>query len=293
MSRWMTLGLLFAALAVLGSFCVVVIDEREQGFRTLLGRPDPLGAVLTKPNWYLRVPMLHAIDIYERRVQRYDAPPQEAQLADGQLIDVDYFVAYRINDPQLFREQIRTESRLHSFLDDQSFGPLRDVLARNSLETLLSERRADVMQEIKERVAERLIGQGVEITDVRLRRTDYPEANLPQTFERMIKERERFARRYRAEGEEEARKIRSLADLEARVVRADARRRGAELRGEGESEATRIYAEAYDKDPEFYGFLRSLEAYRLALDQQTTVILSPKIPFLRHLFENSAESPDR
>jgi membrane protease subunit HflC len=286
MNRWMALGVALASLAVFGSFCVVILDEREQGFRTLLGSPDPLGAVLTTPGPKLRIPGLHEIDIYEKRLQRYDSNPREVQLSDGKLMEVDYFVVYRIADPQVFRQQMRNEDRLLGFLDDNSFGPVRDVLAQYPLDALLSEQRVEIMDEIGAKMAASLKPLGVDVSDVLLRGTDYPEENLPQTYARMIKERERFARKFRAEGDEEARKVRSKADLESQVLRAGATRSATELRGEGDSEAARIYAEAYNRDPEFYAFTRSLEAYKLALDDQTTVILSPNVPFLRHLFEN-------
>ncbi len=290
MKRWLVLGLLLATGVVVAMFCVVVLDEREQGFRTLLGAPDPLGALLIEPGPYLRVPGLQEIDIYDRRLQRYDAERQEVQLSDGKLMEVDYFVVYRIDNPQLFREQLRSEARLQSFLDDNSFGPVRDVLATVPLDALLSVRRQSVMRKISDAMAENLRPRGVAVLDVRLRSTDYPEGNLPQTYQRMIKERERFARKFRAEGEEESRKVRSQADLESQVLRAEAKRQASELRGEGDSEATRVYAEAYNQDPEFYVFMRSLEAYRKALDGETTVILSRDVPFLRHLFDGGASA---
>jgi len=291
-SRWVVLGLLLATVAVVGFFCVVVLDEREQGFRTALGRPDPLGAVLTDPGPYLRVPGLQSIDVYDKRLQRYDSEPKEVQLADGKLMDVDYFVVYRIDNPQRFREELSGSTRrLESFLDDNSFGPVRDVLAKYGLDDLLSERRVQVMAEIASKMALTLQPLGIHVRDVRLRRTDYPEGNLPQTYARMNKERERLSRRSRAEGSEEAQKIRSKADLDSQVLRADAKRRSTELRGEGDSEATRIYADAFNRDPEFYAFQRSLEAYRVALDDQTTLILSPKVPFLRHLYEDGKPPP--
>ena len=288
MSRFVVLGLLLATVAVAGFFCVVVLDEREQGFRTFLGAPDTLlGAVLDEAGPYLRVPGLQSIDVYDKRLQRYDSEPKEVQLADGKLMEVDYFVAYRIEDPQLYREQLSGSStRLERFLDDNSFGPVRDVLGQYGLDDLLSERRVLVMKEIATAMAETLKPRGIEVVDVRLRRTDYPEGNLPQTYARMNSERQRLSRKSRAEGSEEAQKIRSKADLDSQLLRAEANRQSAELRGEGDSDATRIYAEAYNRDPEFYSFQRSLEAYRIALDDQTTLILSPQVPFLRHLFDD-------
>jgi membrane protease subunit HflC len=287
--RWLVLLLLLATVAVAAAFCVVVIDERETGFRTLLGRPDPLGAVLIEPGLYLRIPGLHSIDIYDKRLQRFDADSQEVQFSDGRLMEVDYFVAYRIENPQLLREQLRSQERLQSFLDDNSFGPVRDALGKYPLDALLSEQRGAVIAEITREMNAKLQPRGVLVLDVRLRRTDYPEGNLPQTYQRMIKERERFARKFRAEGDEQARKLRSKADLDSQLLRAEARRQSSELRGEGDSKATSVYADAYTRDPDFYAFMRSLEAYRRSLDAETTVILSPQMPFLRYLFDKGGK----
>jgi membrane protease subunit HflC len=142
------------------------------------------------------------------------------------------------------------------------------------------------MQTIAQNSAAKLAPLGIQLVDLKIRRTDYPQANLDRIFQRMRTERQRFAKKFRAEGEESARTIRAKADRESQVLRADAQRRSAELRGEGDALAARIYAEAYGKDPEFYAFMRSLEAYQKALDDQTTLILSPKLPFLRYLFSN-------
>lgn len=297
MSRWVTALLLAATLVVFGAFCVVVIDERQQAFRTVLGDPDPrpLGisfnrAVLDEPGLYVRIPGLHQMDFYDKRLLLYDAEPRELYLADELAIEVDYYLTYRIVDPQLFRQRVRSRAELLKQLDDTSFSEVRNTLGQRLIGDLLSPERPVLMQEIARRVDAEMRPKGIAVTDLRIRRTEFPEANLARVFDRMRKERERFAKTFRAEGEEEARKIRSGADLEARVLRADAKRQATELRGEGDSEATRIYAEAYDQDPEFYAFLRSLEAYRLALDEQTTLILSPKVPFLRFLFREDNRS---
>ena len=145
------------------------------------------------------------------------------------------------------------------------------------------------MQRIAEACDRDMRPRGIRVTDLGIRRTDFPEANLKQVYERMRKERERFARTFRAEGEEEANKIRSKADLDSQLLRAEAQRRSTELRGEGDSTAARTYADAYNQDPEFYAFVRSLEAYQTALDSETTVILSRDVPFLKHLFQGGAK----
>lgn len=287
MRRLLALLLVIAALGVFAAFCLVVLDEREQAFRTRLGAPETLlGAVLDEPGVYVRIPFLHEVHRYERRLLRYDAEPRELQLAGSLPVEVDYYLVWRIRDPRVLRERVgASRQQVLKLLDDTAFNEVRNVLAQHPLSALLSEQRGALTEEITTSVGEKLRPQGIEIVDLQIRDARYPEANLGRIFERMRSERGRVAKRIRAEGEEQGRNIRSEAEREAQVLRAEARRDAERLRGEGDADAARIYANAYDQDREFYAFMRSLEAYRRALDDETTVILSPQLPFLRYLFE--------
>jgi membrane protease subunit HflC len=163
---------------------------------------------------------------------------------------------------------------------------VRTVLAQHSIADLLSEVRDRITRQITANCHEKLQPQGLAVVDFQIRRTDYPAENLDRIFERMRKERERFAKGSRAQGEEEARKVRAEADRDSTIERARAERRAQELRGEGDAEAARIYAEAYGQDPEFYAYLRSLEAYGRALDERTMLVLGDDNPFLKYLLSN-------
>ncbi|MCP4003672.1 MAG: protease modulator HflC, partial [bacterium] len=178
-------------------------------------------------------------------------------------------------------------------LDDSTYSKVQETIPKNSLSDLLSERREEIIRSIAQAANDELRPLGIAILDLRIRRTDYPESNLKKIFDRMRTERNRFALKYRAEGEEQALEIRSKADREGLVIQANAERASTRLHGEGDAEATRIYAEAYNQDAEFYGFLRSLEAYRKALDDQTTMVLSKDAPFLKHLFDPGTTSKKR
>lgn len=292
MTRGLVLLLLLAALGVGASFCIVILDEREQGFRTLLSSPEysVFGfqlnqAVLDEPGWYVRIPGIHRIYRYERRRLHYDSEARELQTINKLLLEVDYYVLWRIDDPRKFFESVRSIPEATRRLDAVSYGELRRRIAQNSLADLLSNRRAELAGEITLACDEALKPLGIRVEDLRIRRVDYPESNLTQIFERMRAERNRFARKARAEGEEEARRIRSMADRDSQVLLAEATRTALAARGEGDALAARIYADAYAQDPEFYAFVRSLEAYRKALDSETTLILSPQSPFLRYLFD--------
>ncbi|MEE9279792.1 MAG: protease modulator HflC [Myxococcota bacterium] len=300
MRRQVVVLLLLATLGVAASFCVVIIDEREVAFRTILNESDMvlpgLGqlnpgsgdrpAILDQPGWYIRIPFIHQLYRYEKRRMRYDrAEPLELQTSEKLLIEVDYYAVWRIADPELYFKSIRTRDAALRRLDTVTYSAVQQTLAGHTLAELLSEGREEITRLITKTSAEGLAPDGIEILDLRIRRTVYPEANLAQIYNRMRSERNRFAMRFRAEGEEQSRGIRSKADRESLVIRSTAERDSARLRGDGDAEATRIYAEAFAQDLEFYEFIRSLEAYRLALNNQTTLILSPDAPFLRYLFE--------
>ncbi len=295
MTRWLATGVLLAAVAVFASFCIVILDEREIGFRTVLGDPEPSvfglplnRPVLNEPGLYVVIPGLHQLYRYDRRVLRFDAEPRELNLAENYRLEVDYYLVYRIIDPRKLRQEFGTARRLVELIDDTAFSVVRDVLATEPFEALLSDRRPEITHEIARLCGEKLSHGGIEVLDFRIRRTDHPEANRARIFDRMRAERERFAKRYRAEGDEEAQRVRSDADRQGAVLIAEGVREGLTLRGEGDAEAARIYAEAYGEDREFYKFTRSLQAYEKALDSETTLILSPESPFLKYLFDVAA-----
>jgi membrane protease subunit HflC len=296
MRRGFVILLLLAAFGVVASFCIVILDEREQAFRTFLNDPDfkvfgvQLGeTVLTEPGWYVRIPGLQQLYVYDRRRLRYDAKPRDLYTSEKLLIQVDYYAMWRIADPRLFFESVKTYEEASRRLDTVTYGEVRKTLAQHPLSDLLSPRRTVLMNSITEACDATLGSFGIQIADLRLRRTDYPQTNLARVFDRMRTERDRFAKRYRAEGEEEARAIRSRAERESEVLRAEATRKSEQIRGEGDARATNIYAEAFSQDAEFYAFVRSLQAYRKALDDQTTLILSPNSSFLRYLFPDSGQ----
>jgi membrane protease subunit HflC len=294
-SRRATLLLIVLFLAVAGSFCVVILDERQQAFRTLLDQSEVtlLGIrlnepVLTDPGLCLRVPGLHEFYRYEKRLLRYDSRPRNLYTVEKELIDVDFYALWRISEPEKFFKKLRTQDNAGRKLDDVILSALRRLLAQSALKDLLTPKRAEILKEVTRASAKALGEFGVELHDVRIRHTDYPDANRERIFDRMRTERDRFARKARAEGGEQARRVRSSADRDSQVVRAEALRESLRIRGEGDAEAARIYADSYGEDPEFYSFVRSLEAYRNSLDEQTTLILSPSSPFLKYLFDGAA-----
>jgi len=292
MSRFVTLLLLAATLAVVALFCVVVIDEREQAYRTLLNQaaPERFGITWNQPNLvepgvYLAIPGLHELHRYDRRNQLFESTPRPLNTVDRTLLETDYYVIWRIVDPRVFYESNGDERAALARIDEITYGEVRETLNRHSLSELLSSARDGVQKEITDASDAKLSPLGIRIVDVRLAATLYPEGNLAKVYERMRTERARFAMKFRAEGEQQARALRSKADGDSQVILAEAEREALSLRGEGDAEAARIYAEAYSGDPEFYAFVRSLEAYRKSLDAQTTLVLSHSSGFLKYLFD--------
>ncbi len=298
MSRSISALLVVLTLAVASLFCVVILDEREQAFRTLLNEPEPriFGLALNRPNliepgWYVRVPFLHEFYRYDRRNLHYHSTPHSLNTVDRTLVDLDYYVIWRISNPQRFFESNRGEAAALQRIDELTYSEVREAVNQHTLRDLLSDRRGQVEREITSSAAGALEPLGVAVVDVRIGGTLYPGANIVRFYERMRTERSRFALKFRAEGEQQARGIRSKADGDSQVILAEAERESLRLRGEGDAEAARTYADVYGGDPEFYTFVRSLEAYRKSLDAETTIVLSPKSDFLKYLFDPTAPAP--
>ncbi len=200
--------------------------------------------------------------IFDRRLLDYNASPKELLTKDKQQLVVDNYVRWRIHDPLQYYRTLRTEGGAQSRLDDVVYSNVRESLGRHTLRDVVNERRAALMQEVTSKSDKKAREYGIEIVDMRIKRADLPEKNELNVFNRMRTERERLAKKFRAEGDEEARKIRSEADKQVQILMADARQKAEIIRGEGDALAVKVFADAYGRDPEFYEFVRTLEAYR-------------------------------
>jgi modulator of FtsH protease HflC len=284
------LAIVLAALvatSVLGLGPVIVNREGELRIAFLLG--DPV-AVITKPGLALTWPFVR-IDVFDGRWQHLPSEPREVSTLDQERIVIDHYVVWRIVDPLQFRTTFPTGLlEAQKQIDQQARGQLREVVGQKRLIQVLKAERRPIMEEITQRAAAAVKRFGIEIADVRLNRTELPRGTEENVYARMRAERERLARKHRAEGEEEARTIRAEADRESQVIVAEARRDAEIERGKGDAEAARIYAEAYSQDPDFYAFVRGLEAYRKTLGKGTTLVLPPDHEFFR-LFQSGGELP--
>ena len=269
--------------SALGLGPIVLNQEGEQRIAYLLAAPT----VVTEPGISFAIATT-PISVIERRWQHLSSEPREIQTRDRELLLVDNYVIWRIEDPLLFRETFTTTvggdlSQAEAQIDRQTRSIVRELIGQRTLQEVLNAARKEIMDAITERARSQLVGQGVAVRDVRINRTELPRRTEENVYARMRSERERLARKQRAEGDEDARVIRAEADRERVVIEAEAMRDAQILRGEGDAEATRIYAESYGADPEFYEFVRSLEAYRKTIGVGTTMVLPPDHPFFRVL----------
>ncbi len=272
------------ALSFLGLNSLFTMDERQQGLVLQFGEPK---RVIQTSGLHFKLPLIQNVVRYDVMILEYDLPIEEVIAVDKKRMLIDSFTRFKITDPLEFYKTVGTESSVRNRLNSNVISSLRRVVGRVTLEELLSEERSNIMENIKVEVNNEASRFGIEVVDVRIRRADLPEANSQAIYERMISERVREAKEFRAKGSEIAQKIRAEADKERTVILAEATKKSEILRGEGESESVNIYADAFQQDPEFYSFYRSMQAYGNVLGEDgTTMILSPDSEFLE-FFNNS------
>jgi membrane protease subunit HflC len=279
---------LFAGLVAAGNLDLgplVITREGEQKMILFLGD----FRTVTQPGATLRIPFLETVQKFERRWLYLNTDALPIQTKDGEQLVVDNYAIWRVDDPHRFREAFPSEAfatgrkAAESRIDRVVASAVREVIGVHSLPEVLYEKRQEIMNEISASVRKELASDGIGIAEVRINRTELPPGTEESVYARMKTERERLARKNRAEGEERARRIRAEADRDARVIVANAKRDAEIARGAGDADATRIYAEAYAGDADFYAFLRSLEAYRKTIGEDTTLVLSPDSEFFRYL----------
>ncbi len=278
-SRTAVIGAIVIVIGILAAFSVFTVRETEQAL------------VLQFGEWKdtVQSPGIHykhfwqSAQKYEKRVLSVDPDAEEVLLNDQKRILVDSFARYRISDPLRFFQTVRNEVTFGNRFGNILTSTVKEVVAQRALEDMLSEQRNTVMENIRDSVANDTAGFGIEVVDIRIGRTELPEAVSQNVYDRMRTEREREANLLRAEGEENARRIRATADRQQVEIVAEAQREAQVLRGNGDATRNVILGAAYGKDPEFFEFFRSLEAYRETFSAGgTTMVLSPDSDFFRY-----------
>ncbi|WP_035528074.1 protease modulator HflC [Hoeflea sp. BAL378] len=282
------IGLLVVIIFLVWS-SIFVVNEREQAIVVRFGE---IQDVKTEPGLYFKLPFAFidadTVQYVEDRVLRFDLENIRVQVSGGKFYEVDAFVLYKIADAKRFRQTVSgdlvsAESRLRTRLNSA----LRTVYGLRGFESALSEERTSMMQEVRDQLRPEAESLGLRVDDVRIRRTDLTQEVSQQTFERMKAERLAEAELIRARGNEAAQRIRAIADRQVVEIVSEAARDAEIIRGEGDGERNAIFAEAFSRDPEFFEFYRSMNAYGQALaDTGTTMVLSPSSEFFRYF--NSA-----
>lgn len=273
-------GVAIAAVAFILYNALFTVHQTQQALVLQFGNPV---RVISEPGLNIKVPFIQNVEFFERRVLPFDAGAVELVLGDQRRLVVDTFARYRITDPLRFRQSVGTEAQFRGRLEPITFSALRSVLGEVSLFTILSDERAALMDRIADEANTALRQFGVEVVDVRIKRADLPTENQQAIFLRMQTERDREARELRAQGAEIAQRIRARADRERRVLIAEAQREAEQIRGRGDAVAISTFADAFGQDADFFGFYRSMQAYRNSLaDEATSFVLEPDSEFFRY-----------
>ncbi len=306
-ARFQFLILGAAVLALLASSCLFVVDQTQQGIVLRFGNPVK---VHSTAGLKVKLPFpVETVEYFDRRILDVDPAPERVNLASddvmpGIIVDaaqkgkadtarsaggsipviVDTFARYRIVDPVLFLQRLRTETNAAVRIENTMNAATRDVLGKASLSQLLSARRTDLMGQIRDRVNRDMKERGVEIVDIRIGRADLTEQLRDSTVNRMITERREEATEARARGQEKAQQIKSTAEKERTIILAEAQRDAEIKRGEGDREAIRTVTAIANEDPDFYAFIKTMFAYQNTLAKpETTLVLTPDSAFLKYL----------
>ena len=274
-------------IAVIVLLCTHTVKEWEQALILEFGqakRVENAWGEAPEAGLKFKLPYEKVVTL-DRRNLEVDLSPVELVASDQERLVVDAFVRYRIVDAVKFYQALQTERGAKLQLQSIMDSTLRDVLGRVDRPNIIAGRRAELMAEIQQ-VSNNVVKDkdfGIEIIDVRIKRADLPRANTEQVLNRMVTERKQIAELIRSEGREEAQEITSTAEKDATIIRAEAQQQAEITRGQGDQERNAVYAEAYNQDPEFFAFYRSMEAYKTGLTSGTTYVLSPDSDFLGYL----------
>jgi membrane protease subunit HflC len=273
------LAVVLIASGILIHSSLFIVDQTESALVLQFGQPR---RPANQPGLWFKRPFVENVIFYDNRVLDYEPPPEEVIVSDQKRLVVDSYARYRIVNPLLFYQTVGTEEGVRARLSAIVNGSLRRVLGNVTLSDILSVKRAAIMIQIRDEVADEAKNFGITVVDVRLRRADLPEENSEAIYARMKSERQQQAAQYRGEGAEAAQTVRATAERERTVILADAQRDAQRVRGDGDAQAIKIYADAFGKDKPFFAFYRSLQAYRAALNNHdTSFVLTPDSSFFR------------
>jgi modulator of FtsH protease HflC len=279
--------LAIAAIVVIAA-SIFTVGQTEQALVLRFGDPVAGRGLVTEPGLHFKIPFIENVVLLDKRILDVETPTQEVLASDNTRVEVDSFLKYRIVDPLKFYQTVGDIDRADDQLGYILNSAVRRVLGDADLRQIVSADREALMANIRQQVNQQADKLGVSAVDVRIRRTDLPQQISEKVFSRMQSEWAREAALFRAQGAEESQEIRAKADRDAVVLRADAQRDADQTRGAGDAERARIFAAAFGKDPDFFAFYRSMQAYTTGLKASNTrLVLSPKSAFFQYFWPPS------
>jgi membrane protease subunit HflC len=292
----MRLNFIGGVIAVIAVVALIVVYSAlftvYQTQQALVVRLGKVVRVVSEPGLHVKVPFIDSVIDIDKRILDLEAPAQEVIASDQKRLVVDAFARYRITDPLRFYQTLGSKSASDSQLKILLVSALRRVLGEASFIQVVRDKRAELMARIRQFVGQEAKSYGIDVVDVRIRRADLPEQNSQAVYRRMQTERQREAAEYRAQGQQRAQEIRSHADREVTVLVAEATSKAEQIRGEGDATRNKIFAEAYSKDPGFFAFYRSMQAYENGLKpDDTRLLIAPDSSFFRYFNHPSGKLP--
>jgi membrane protease subunit HflC len=278
--------ILIAALVVAYASIFTVYQTR-QAIVVRLGEPK---RVVTEPGLHFKLPFFDSVIHIDNRILDLENPAQEVIASDQKRLVVDAFARYKITDPLRFYQTVSSVEGANSRLSTLLNSALRRVLGENTLTRVVRDDRAALMSKVREQLEHEAKDFGIEVVDVRIRRADLPEQNSQAVYQRMQTERQREAAEFRAQGSQRAQEIRARADRDVTVLLADAQATADATRGEGDGERNRIFADAFNRDTDFFSFYRAMQAYEAGLRGDTRMLLKPDSDFFRYFIDPSGRT---
>jgi membrane protease subunit HflC len=278
------LGVILVAILIVGYASMFTVYQTRQAIVVRLGQPV---AVITQPGLHFKWPFIESVIHIDNRILDLENPAQEVIASDQKRLVVDAFARYKIVAPLRFYQTVGSVEGANSRLSTLLNSALRRVLGENTLTAVVRDERGALMAKVREQLEQEAQAFGIDIVDVRIRRADLPEQNSQAVYQRMQTERQREAAEFRAMGSQRGQEIRARADRDVTVLLADAQAKGDAIRGEGDGERNRIFADAFNRDTDFFSFYRAMQAYEHGLRGDTRMLLKPDSDFFRYFVDPS------
>lgn len=267
---------------------VIVDDINEPSIKELKNSPRFADVKIQQgKGLFFKVPFIQSVERFSNQLLTYDTSAEELYTRDKKTILLDNFAQWTIMNPATFMVNIGSKEYAHSRIDEFIYSKMREEIGKIDAHVLIADKDyvQNMLESVEEYVNSQLQQYGVKIMDIRIKRTEFPDETKPSIYEQMRSERQAVATQYRADGQKQARTILSEAQKNATVLEAQAYEQAQKLMGEGDAEALRIYAEAYNIDPEFYEFWKTLQTYKEVIDEDTTIMISPDSQFAKYIYK--------